>query len=98
MKFLFGRDEEFIHWIRLVYSNDTTRIKMNGFLTENIALETLLFGYSNHDNGLECLQCLVFTDTSFENYPSQKSRSTNNKIGGAVDGSGENMKRFAMCG
>ena len=34
----FGLGEEFIHWVRLIYSNATTRIKMNGFLTDNLPL------------------------------------------------------------
>ena len=34
----FGLGEEFIHWVRLIYSNATTRIKMYGFFTDNLPL------------------------------------------------------------
>ena len=32
----FGIGPAFIHWIRQIYSNATTRVKVNGFLSENI--------------------------------------------------------------
>ena len=34
----FGIGPAFIHWIRQIYSNATTRVKVNGFLSENIPL------------------------------------------------------------
>ena len=34
----FGLGEDFIHWVCLIYSNATTRIKINGFLTDNLPL------------------------------------------------------------
>ena len=34
----FGIGPVFIHWIRLIYSNATTRVKVNGFLSKNIPL------------------------------------------------------------
>ena len=34
----FGIGDAFIHWIRVIYSNATTRIKVNGFLTDNVPL------------------------------------------------------------
>ena len=34
----FGIGPAFIHWVRQIYSNATTRIKVNGFLSENILL------------------------------------------------------------
>ena len=34
----FGIGQRFIHWIELIYSNATTRINLNGFLTEKIPL------------------------------------------------------------
>ena len=34
----FGIGPAFIHWIRQIYSNATTRVKVNGFLCENIPL------------------------------------------------------------
>ena len=35
----FGIGERFIQWVELIYSNATTRINMNGFLTEKIPLK-----------------------------------------------------------
>ena len=35
----FGIGDNFIHWIKVIYSNASTRIKINGFLTENIQLK-----------------------------------------------------------
>ena len=34
----FGIGESFLNWIRQLYSNATTRVKVNGFLTDNIPL------------------------------------------------------------
>ena len=34
----FGIGPVFIHWMRMLYSNATTRVKVNGFLSENIPL------------------------------------------------------------
>ena len=34
----FGIGPVFIHWIRLIYSNATTRVEVNGFLSKNIPL------------------------------------------------------------
>ena len=34
----FGRGPAFIHWVRQIYSNATTRVNVNGFLSENIRL------------------------------------------------------------
>ena len=34
----FGIGDDFIHWVRLIYSNASTRLKINGFLTNNIPL------------------------------------------------------------
>ena len=34
----FGLGPAFIHWIRQIYSNATTRVKVNSFLSENIPL------------------------------------------------------------
>ena len=34
----FGIGPAFIHWVRQIYSNATTRVKVNGFLSENIPL------------------------------------------------------------
>ena len=34
----FGIGPVFIHWIRQIYSNVTTRVKINGFLSDNIPL------------------------------------------------------------
>ena len=34
----FGRGPSFIHWVRQIYSNATTTVKVNGFLSENIPL------------------------------------------------------------
>ena len=34
----FGIGPSFIHWVRQIYSNATTRVKVNGFLSENIPL------------------------------------------------------------
>ena len=36
----FGLGEEFIHRVRLIYSDASTRIKINGFLTDNLPLNT----------------------------------------------------------
>ena len=34
----FGIGPSFIHWVLQIYSNATTRVKVNGFLSENIPL------------------------------------------------------------
>ena len=34
----FGIGPAFIHWVRQIYSNASTRIKVNGFLSDNIPL------------------------------------------------------------
>ena len=34
----FGIGPAFIHWTRQIYSNATTRVKVNGYLSENITL------------------------------------------------------------
>ena len=34
----FGMGATFINWVRLIYSNATTRVKFNSFLSENIPL------------------------------------------------------------
>lgn len=36
----FGFGNSFIHWIQLLYSNASTRINVNGFLTDRIALKS----------------------------------------------------------
>ena len=36
----FGIGPVFIHWIRQIYSNATTRVKINGFLSDNIPLRS----------------------------------------------------------
>ena len=35
----FGFGERFIHWVRLIYSNASTQINLNGFLTEKVPLK-----------------------------------------------------------
>ena len=35
----FGIGESFLHWIRLIYSNASTKVKVNGFLTPTIPLK-----------------------------------------------------------
>ena len=36
----YGFGNSFIHWIKLLYSNASTKININGFLTENIPLKS----------------------------------------------------------
>lgn len=36
----FGFGNSFIHWVRLLYSNASTEININGFLTDNIPLKS----------------------------------------------------------
>ena len=35
----FGIGQNFIHWVKILYSNATTKIKLNGHLTSNIPLK-----------------------------------------------------------